>query len=67
MKSRIGEHIDKSGYKKKHIAQLMEVSPTQISNWVSGKSYPSVPKLYRLAKLLGVKADDLFTGDEDED
>jgi putative transcriptional regulator len=65
MKNRIGELIDKSGYKKKYIAEHLEITPTQISNWISGRSYPSVPKLYALADLLGVKVDDLYSRIED--
>lgn len=60
MKSRIGEFIDKNGFKKKYIAQQLEVTPNQLSNWISGKSHPTVEKLFKLAKLLGVKADDLY-------
>ncbi|NNV07113.1 XRE family transcriptional regulator [Geobacillus sp. MMMUD3] len=64
MKSRIGEWIEKRGYKKKHIAEQLGVSQRQMSKWISGESYPTVPKLFRLAELLGVKTDDLYTKDE---
>ena len=56
----MGEFIDKSGYKKKYIAEYLGITPTQLSNWISGRSYPSVPKLYALADLLGVKVDVLY-------
>ncbi|MFS0766013.1 helix-turn-helix transcriptional regulator [Peribacillus phoenicis] len=64
MKSRIGECIDKSGFKKKFIAGKLEVSPTQLSNWISGRSFPTIEKAFRLAKLLDVKVDDLYEEDE---
>ncbi|MED5040756.1 helix-turn-helix transcriptional regulator [Geobacillus stearothermophilus] len=60
MKSRIGEWIEKRGYKKKYIAEQLKVSQRQMSKWISGESYPTVPKLFRLAKLLDVKVDDLY-------
>jgi putative transcriptional regulator len=61
MENRIGEFIDKSGYKKKFIAKHLGITPTQLSNWISGRSYPSVPKLFALADLLEVKVDDLYS------
>ncbi|MGE6379974.1 helix-turn-helix transcriptional regulator [Peribacillus muralis] len=64
MKSRIGECIDKTGFKKKYIAVKLEVSPTQLSNWISGRSFPTIEKAFRLAKLLGVKVDDLYEEEE---
>ncbi len=64
MKSRIGELIDAAGYKKKYIAKELNVSPTQLSNWISGRSFPTVEKAFKLAKILGVKVDDLYERDE---
>ncbi|WP_284037480.1 helix-turn-helix transcriptional regulator [Neobacillus sp. 114] len=66
MKSRIGEFIDAAGYKKKYIAKELEVSPTQLSNWISGRSYPTIEKAFKLAALLSVKVDDLYTKEENE-
>lgn len=60
MKSRIGEHIDASGYKKKHVANLLGITPTQLSNWISGRSYPTIDKAFKLANILGCKVDDLY-------
>lgn len=64
MKSRIGELIDEAGYKKKYIAKELNVSPTQLSNWISGRSYPTIEKAFKLAKLLNKKVDDLYEEDE---
>jgi transcriptional regulator with XRE-family HTH domain len=60
MKSRIGELIEAAGYKKKYIAQKLDISPTQLSNWISGRSYPPIEKAFKLAKMLGVKIDELY-------
>ncbi|WP_338030873.1 helix-turn-helix transcriptional regulator [Cytobacillus citreus] len=31
-----------------------------MSNWCTGNSYPSVPELFELAKLLGKNVDELY-------
>lgn len=67
MKSNIGKLINESKYKREYIRQFMGVSSKNtISNWCTGKSYPSVPDLFKLAKLLGVKVDDLYKWEEEE-
>lgn len=60
MRSRIGELIEGKGYKKKYIAGELHISPTQLSNWISGRSYPPLEKAFKLADMLGVKVDDLY-------
>ncbi|MET3699335.1 DNA-binding XRE family transcriptional regulator [Bacillus oleivorans] len=60
MKSCIGELIEKSGYKKKYIAEVLNISPTQLSNWIAGRSYPPLEKAFKLSRLLGVTIEDLF-------
>nr|WP_245921031.1 helix-turn-helix transcriptional regulator [Melghirimyces profundicolus] len=44
----------------KEIAKKLEVSESQVSAWINGKTYPRAVKLFRLAKLLEVKVDDLY-------
>lgn len=67
LQNRIGEIIESKGYMKKYIAAQIGVSQNQVSNWVTGRSYPTIPNLFRLADLLGVKVDDLFIRVKDED
>ncbi len=62
LKSNIGELLDQSPYKRKYLMQRYGKSANTISNWCRGKSFPSVPELFDLAELLGVKVDDLYTG-----
>ncbi|WP_017729426.1 helix-turn-helix transcriptional regulator [Halalkalibacterium ligniniphilum] len=64
MKSCIGKVIDEKGYKRKYVAEKMEISQKQLSNWVTGKSFPTVEKLFKLASLLECKVDDLYTNDK---
>jgi putative transcriptional regulator len=60
LESKIGELINERGLKRKWIAEKVGVTPKQISNWVTGYSYPTVEKAFKLANLLGVKVDDLY-------
>ncbi|MGG3269690.1 helix-turn-helix transcriptional regulator [Priestia aryabhattai] len=60
MRSKIGKIIDKQGYKKKYIAERMDITQSQLSNWISGRSYPPMDKAFKLAKVLNVKVDDLY-------
>ncbi|MGG1676652.1 helix-turn-helix transcriptional regulator [Neobacillus sp. NRS-1170] len=60
MKSKIGFWIEEKGYRKKYIAKQLEVTPNQISNWISGRSFPTIEKAFKLADLLEVKVDDLY-------
>jgi len=60
MKSKIGEIIDKKGYKKKYVAEKMDITQSQLSNWISGRAYPPMDKAFKLAKVLDVKVDDLY-------
>ncbi|MED0688049.1 helix-turn-helix transcriptional regulator [Anoxybacillus ayderensis] len=60
LKSRIAEHIEKSGYRRKYIADKIGVSYRQLASYIAGEHYPPVPKLFFLAKLLGCRVDDLY-------
>jgi len=66
MKSMIGEWIDRRGLKIKFIANELGVSREQVGKWKSGKAYPRVDKLFKLAELLSVKVDDLYSSDNTE-
>ncbi|MDF2791660.1 MAG: transcriptional regulator [Neobacillus sp.] len=60
MISRIGYWIDLRGFKKKYIASELHISPTQLSNWISGRSYPTIEKAFKLAEILECEVDDLY-------
>ncbi|MEH7548240.1 helix-turn-helix transcriptional regulator [Neobacillus vireti] len=63
LKSNIGWLIDKSDYTREDLRQRYKKSANTISNWCTGRSYPSVPELYDLAKLLNCRVDDLYRED----
>ena len=61
LECKIGEIIDSKGLRRKFIVDKLGVTSQQMSNWVNNRSYPTVDKLFKLADLLGVKVDDLYT------
>lgn len=65
MKSKIGEIMKNSPYKRTYIEKQMEVSRNTLSNWCTGKTHPSAPELFKLAKLLEVKVDEMYEYEEE--
>jgi transcriptional regulator with XRE-family HTH domain len=66
LKSNIGKLINESPYKREYIRKRYGKSANTISNWCTGKSYPSHAEMWDLAELLGVKVDDLYDWVEDK-
>lgn len=62
---RIKEVIDESDYTQKQIAQKLNISEGNITNWKNGDNLPSIYILYQLCILLNISADYLL-GLEDE-
>lgn len=60
IKSNIGWLINKSDYTREDLRQRYKKSANTISNWCTGKSYPSAPELFDLAEVLNCKVDDLY-------
>lgn len=58
--SLIGSWIKQSKYSSEEICKEFGISRNTLSNWSTGKTYPSVPQLFKLASILGVKVDDLY-------
>lgn len=42
------------------LANELKISRTTISMWEKGKSYPSIPTIYKLAKILKVTPEEVF-------
>lgn len=66
LKSNIGWLIDKSNITRTDLKYRYNKSATTISNWCTGKSYPSAVELFDLAMLLECKVDDLYERLEEE-
>lgn len=60
VKSRIKEWLAIRGKTGKELAEHLEVNESQVSKWIKGTSYPRFEKLWKMAKYLNVKMDDLY-------
>ncbi len=60
LKSRIGELLRVSKYRREFILKELDISKNTLSNWVSGKTYPTIDKAFLLAELLEVKVEELY-------
>ncbi|WP_243355862.1 helix-turn-helix transcriptional regulator [Bacillus litorisediminis] len=65
LKSNIGWMVDRSPYDREFLMKRYKKSRNTISNWCTGKNYPSAPELFDLAELFNVKVDDLYDIIED--
>jgi transcriptional regulator with XRE-family HTH domain len=59
VKSKIGELVEESGLRRNFIAKHCGVTTKQVSNWCTGRSFPTFEKAFILAYLLKCKVDDL--------
>jgi putative transcriptional regulator len=58
--SNIGKIIKQSPYKREYIEKYLGVSRNTLSNWCTGRTYPSVPQIMKLTELLGVKFEEMY-------
>ena len=61
---RIAEAIKSSGLSQKVIAEKLNISESNITNWKNGENLPSVEVLFNLCKLLNESADYLLGLDD---
>jgi putative transcriptional regulator len=64
--SRIGELLRVSKYRREYIIKELEITQNTLSNWVTGKTYPTIDKAFILADILEVKVDDLYVREVEE-
>ncbi|KIP21146.1 helix-turn-helix protein [Anoxybacillus ayderensis] len=60
LESRIGEWLEKSGYRKDFVAKQLDIGVRQLDKYIKGDSFPSVPRLFMLAELFRCTTDDLY-------
>ncbi|MFJ7307967.1 helix-turn-helix transcriptional regulator [Peribacillus frigoritolerans] len=60
VKSKIGILLRTSKYKREFIQKELGITANTLSNWSTGKTYPTIDKAYELAKLLDVNITDLY-------
>lgn len=52
------------GFTQEELAKSLYVSRTAISKWESGRGYPNIDSLKRIANLFSVTVDELLSGEE---
>ena len=52
--------LAEKGMTNKQLAEILDKHPTVISKWVTNVAQPNVEMLIQLAKILGVRVDDLL-------
>jgi len=60
LKLKINEMILKSGLRKGHIANKLEINPNTLSSYISGKRKISLEMAVELAKILNCDVNDLY-------
>ncbi|MEK4030777.1 helix-turn-helix transcriptional regulator [Pseudobacillus sp. FSL P4-0506] len=60
MKSRIGELIKTSKYKREYILKELGIAPNTLTSWSHGRSYPRMDQAKQLADLLEVGIEELY-------
>lgn len=58
--NRIREYRLKAGLTQRKLAELLGRGRDAVSSWERGLTLPSVPKLMRMAKILGTLAESLY-------
>ncbi len=53
---------EQKGYTQAEIAAMLNVTPAAVSKWENGESKPRLETLFKLADILGVKAEELIAG-----
>ncbi|PTY76979.1 transcriptional regulator [Heyndrickxia sporothermodurans] len=62
----LGKIIKNSPFNRPYIEKYIGVSRNTLSNWCTGRSYPTIPQLLKLCKLLNVKFEDIYKIKEEE-
>jgi transcriptional regulator with XRE-family HTH domain/KaiC/GvpD/RAD55 family RecA-like ATPase len=65
--SRIKGYRTELGLSQKELAELVEVSPSTISQLESNSSLPSLPGLFKIAEALNVQAASVLAGDRQQE
>jgi transcriptional regulator with XRE-family HTH domain len=58
--NKIREYRLKAGLSQRKLAQLLGRGRNAVSSWERGLTLPSVPRLLRMAKILGTLAESLY-------
>ena len=60
IKCRIKMLVQQSKYKRSYIEKELGITANTLSNWCTGKTYPTMDMAYKLAELLEVDISQLY-------
>lgn len=60
MKLVIGELIESSGLKKRHISKMIGINENTLTNWIQNKTWPKLNHAIKLAEVLNCEVKDLY-------
>lgn len=52
------------GWSMTRLAEEMDIDPQAVMNWNQGVCFPRLPRLWKVAKILGVTMDELILEEE---
>ena len=58
--NRIKELLARDGRKVKWVAEQIDCHPTEVSQWITDRRIPSLPRAIKIANLLGCTVEYLF-------
>ncbi|KYD11099.1 hypothetical protein B4102_2283 [Heyndrickxia sporothermodurans] len=63
--NKIGYWAEERGIKHKRLAKECGVTTVTISKWINNRTQPDLKQSYILARILGIKIDDLVEEEEE--
>lgn len=66
IKSNLKMYLAKNKITNKEVAEKLEKTPQQVSNWVTGRSFPNLEDSLILSEMLGVTVNELFELEKEE-
>ncbi|MBF8418959.1 helix-turn-helix transcriptional regulator [Heyndrickxia coagulans] len=66
IKNNLEDLIEKSPYKRQYIWEYLGISRNTLTNWCKGKSFPTVPQVIKVCRLLDVKFEDIYQEEEEK-
>lgn len=50
----------KQNLTQKNLSEILKIKQASVSRWEQGKSYPSIPTIHKIAKILGESPTTIF-------
>ena len=57
---RLKEQLKWQGIRQTELAKQLEIGKTAVSNWITGRNYPTVAQLIKICKILDTTPNELL-------